>query len=123
LNSTNPIEDWYESQISDRARLSFDALLKTNQKTQSHAHWGCVDKQMQGELKGHQVWQWRIPGELPYRILGIFGGEKRAIFLMGYYHKGGIYTPPDAITTTLKRKKLYDRGECKLSERKIKDDQ
>ena len=121
LAGRNPIDDWYENELSDRARFSFNALLKNNEKIANHLDWSGVDKQMQGELKGHQVWQWRIVGEVPYRILGVFAGLKRAVFLMGYYHKGAVYTPPNALKTALERKKLLDQGACKLSERKAQD--
>jgi hypothetical protein len=80
-----------------------------------------MDKQMRGELRGHQVWQWKISGEVQYRILGVFSGSKRAIFLMGYYHKGDVYTPPNALQTTLDRKRLLDQGACKLYGRQAED--
>jgi hypothetical protein len=123
LSGSKPISDWYENETSDRGRLSFDALLKNNQKIPNHLEWGGFEKYMKGRLKGHQIWQWKIPGEVQYRMLGVFDGPKRTVFLMGYYHKGGVYTPPDALETALKRKKLLERRECTLNERKIKIDQ
>jgi hypothetical protein len=122
LGGSNPIEAWYQNDISDRARLAFDALLKANERIKSHLEWLGMEKQMQGELKGHQVWQWKIAGEVQYRILGVFSGQKRAVFLMGYYHKGGVYTPPNALKTTLDRKRLLDQGACKFDVRSAKDD-
>src|SRR5258708_34354309 len=83
LGGARPITVWYESEISDRGRLAFDALLKNNQKTLNHLEWVGLEKHMKGSLKGHQIWQWRIPGEVQYRILGAFDGPKRAVFLMG----------------------------------------
>lgn len=80
-------------------------------------------KYMQGILKGEQIWQWTIPAEVQYRVLGMFNGQKRAVFLMGYYHKGGSYTPSGALETALKRKKLLEKGQCVLHERPIKLDQ
>jgi hypothetical protein len=121
LAGGNPIQDWYENEISDRARFSFNAILKNNKKTANRLEWIGVDKQMRGELKGHQVWQWRIVGEVQYRILGVFAGLKKAVFLMGYYHKGDAYTPPNALKTALERKKLLDQGACKLNEREADD--
>ena len=123
LGGRKPISDWYENEISDRGRFSFDALLKNNQKTPNHLEWGGFEKHMKGLLKGHQIWQWKIPGEVQYRMLGVFNGPKKAVFLMGYYHKGGVYTPPDALETALQRKKLLERRECMLDERKVKTDQ
>jgi len=121
LGGREPIGDWYENEISDRARFSFNALLKNNEKINNHLEWSGVDKQMQGELKGHQVWQWKISGEVQYRILGVFAGLKKAVFLMGYHHKGNVYTPSNAIQTTLERTKLLDQGACRLNERKAQD--
>ena len=121
LAGGNPIQDWYENDISDRARFSFNAILKNNKKTANHLEWSGVDKQMQGELKGYQVWQWRISGEVQYRILGAFAGVKRAVFLMGYYHKGGVYTPANALKTAVDRKKLLDQGAYKPYERQAED--
>jgi hypothetical protein len=121
---SNPIEDWYQGQLSDRGRLTFDALLKDNQKIANPQNWQMSKKHMQGILKGHQIWQWTIRAEIPYRLLGIFGtGVKRAIFLMGYYHKGDSYTPPDALQTALNRKKLYEKGACVLHERPVDTNQ
>jgi len=76
---------------------------------------------MQGILKGWQVWQWKIPGEVQYRMLGAFSGLKRAIFLMGYFHKGKVYTPANALERALERRKLLDKGACKLYERQAED--
>jgi len=121
LAGGNSINDWYENELSDRGRFSFNALLKVNGKTANHLEWNGVDKQMQGELKGHKIWQWRIVGDVPYRVLGVFAGLKRAVFLMGYYHKGGVYKPPNALTTALERKKLLDQGACKLNGRTADD--
>lgn len=121
LSGGKPIETWYEAEISDRARLSFDGLVKNNEKIANYVLWSGLDKHMQGELKGKGIWQWRISGELAYRMLGAFWGEKRAVFLIGYYHKGDAYTPREALTTVLDRKKLLDKGACKLYERPGKD--
>lgn len=117
LSGGRPIESWCENEISDRARFSFDGLVKNNEKIANHVDWSGLEKHMRGELKGRGVWQWRISGELAYRMLGAFWGQKKAVFLIGYYHKGDAYTPPNALATALERKTLLDRGECKLYER------
>jgi hypothetical protein len=122
LNGKTPISDWYDNELSYRGQLSFDALIKNNQKIENHLQWIGVEKQMQGKLKGHQIWQWKISGEVQYRMLGVFGGLKRAVFLMGYFHKGGVYTPPDALDSALSRAKLFKQGGCKLEERQAKSD-
>jgi len=121
LAGGKPIQDWYDNDISDRARLSFNATIKNNEKIANHLEWSGVVKQMQGELKGHQIWQWRISGEVQYRMLGIFSGSKRAVFLMGYHHKGEVYIPRNALQTALDRKILFDQGAYKLYERQAEN--
>ena len=118
----NEIQDWCDEEISDRARESFGALVKLNIKILNHMEWLGVDKHMQGALKGKGVWQWKIQGELAYRILGSFYGQKKAVFLIGYHHKEDVYTPPSALETAIDRKKLLDKGACKLYERQANQD-
>jgi len=123
MSGSNPIENWY-STLSDHGRTLLDALLKNNQKTESHLQWIGFRKFLTGgEMKGEGIWELGFFDERQYRLLGIFDGAKRAIFLMGCYHKGKNYTPPNALDTALERKKLKVRGDCKLDERKIKTDQ
>lgn len=121
--TSNPIEDWYEGHLSERGKLGFDALLKINAKTNNPQDWFYSNKHMTGKLKGHQIWQWTIRAEIPYRVLGVFWGTKKAVFLMGYSHKGDVYTPTNALETAIERKRLLEKGACKLHERPIKFDQ
>ena len=121
FNGNNPIQDWYET-LSDHGQGILDSLLKANSKIALPVNWMGSLKFLKGEMQG--IWEMRFYNGVQYRLLGIFDGLKRAVFLMGCYHKGGNYTPTDALSTTLKRKKLWETGECvKSNERKIKTDQ
>lgn len=58
-----------------------------------------------------------------YRVLGVFGqGQKRAVLILGCYHKGINYTPRDALETARKRAKALRAGKAELRERTIKLD-
>jgi hypothetical protein len=120
LSGGTPVKDWYDS-LSEYGQVLLDGLLKTNHKTENPINWMGFRKYLKGEQKG--IWELGFYADgLQYRLLGIFDGAKRAIFLMGCYHKGGNYTPTDALGTAVKRKKLFAKGECKLHERQVKLD-
>jgi hypothetical protein len=121
LSGGTPIKDWHDS-LSEYGQEVVNGLLKTNHKTENPINWMGFRKYLKGEQKG--IWELGFYAEhRQYRLLGVFSGEKRAVFLMGCYHKGGNYTPPDAMYTALKRKNLLAKGECTLHERPIKFDQ
>lgn len=115
-----PIQDWYDT-LSDHAKQLLDGILKNNKKIVNHLEWSGFRKYLKGgEMKGQGIWELGFfADDLQYRLLGTFDGEKRAVFLMGCYHKGGNYTPPDALGTALKRKRILQQGLAKLYERKI----
>ena len=123
VNGGTPIADWYNA-LSDQGTLRLDALLKNNKKVADHSQWMGFRKYLKGgEMKGQGIWEIGFPADKrQYRLLGVFDGAKRAVFLMGCYHKGGNYTPPDALGTSLTRKSLLQKGQCKLHERKINTD-
>ena len=74
-------------------------------------------------MQGQGIWELGFFADYrQQRLLGVFDGAKRAVFLMGCYHKGGNYTPPDALGTSLTRKSMLQKGQCKLYERKIQTD-
>jgi hypothetical protein len=121
LSGGTPIADWYCA-LSEHGQNLVDDLLKTNHKTENHLSWMGFRKFLKGEQKG--IWELGFCADkVQHRLLGIFDGTKRAVFLMGCYHKGGNYTPSDAMYTALKRKNLLAKGECTLYERTIKLDQ
>ena len=122
LSGGKPIQDWYDG-LSDRAQQLVNNILKTNQKIENHLNWMGWRKYLKGgQMKGQGIWELGFSDDRAYRLLGIFDGQKRAIFVMGCYHKGGNYTPTDALSTALDRKNLHLRRECKLYERKIDTD-
>jgi hypothetical protein len=120
-NGNNPIQDWYDG-LSDYGRGVADAMLKANHKVEHPLNWVGFRKYLKGEMR--EIWELGFFDGVQYRILGIFDGPKQAVLLMGCYHKGGNYTPTDALATTLKRKNLWQTGACiKSNERKVKTDQ
>lgn len=121
--SHNPVQDWYGGELSDSGRLQFDALLKNTAKIESHLQWAGF-KFLKGEPKKHRIWQLDFIAEnRQYRILGIFGSVRRqAILLLGCYHKGKIYTPPNALDTGCKRAKNLTDQKAGTIGRQIKHD-
>jgi hypothetical protein len=108
--------------LSEEAQDGFDALLKNTSKTSNHLHWGGF-KLLKGDAKYEHVWQLDfIADKRQYRVLGVFHGKKQAVLLLGCYHKGAVYTPPNAIATACKRAKLLRDGRADTSERKIRED-
>jgi hypothetical protein len=122
VSGGTPIQDWYDA-LSDRGQLQVDNLLKNNQKIDDHSNWVGFRKYLKGgEMRGQKIWELGFFDDRQYRLLGMFNGSKRAIFLMGCYHKGGNYTPPTALGTALTRKNMLQKGQCELHERKIRID-
>ncbi len=119
----NPIENWYENELSDAGKFGFDALLKDRAKTRNHLEWGL--KPLKGEARTLHIWELKFLADgRQYRVLGVFRAAKQAVLLVGCYHKGKVYTPPDALDTAIKRAKaLRDQKQgVGTSERKIKFD-
>ena len=122
--SNSPIQDWYVSDLSDAGKFAFDALLKNTAKTENHLEWSGF-KYPKGDLRKQRIWQLAFGADgRQYRLLGIFGSSfrKQAVLLIGCYHKGTIYTPPNALETAIKRAKALREGRAGTSERKIKFD-
>lgn len=119
---SNPIEDWYQS-LSEEARDEFDALLKANRKTESHLNWLGFRKFLKGKLKPERIWELEFHADKrAYRVLGKFGASrKQAIFLIGCYHKGGIYTPTDALDQAVRRARILAERKL-ICERQVQED-
>jgi hypothetical protein len=119
----NPIQAWYKD-LSLGAQLQFDAVLKDCSKTENPKDWGGFRHFLQGPVKVERVWELGfVADKRQYRILGIFGDErKHAILLIGCYHKGRNYTPSNAIETARKRARGFKEGKGGLRERKIETD-
>jgi hypothetical protein len=119
----NPIKNWYDNNLTDAGRFGFDALLKDRAKTANHLEWGL--KPLQGEAKKVHIWELKFLADgKQYRVLGVFRAAKQAVLLVGCYHKGKVYTPPNALDTAVERAKaLRDKKTgVTTSERKIKID-
>ena len=116
----NPIEVW-RLDLSDDAQGLFDGILKDHCKIESHLNWTSFKRFLKRELKGEGIWELEFTADKrQYRVLGMFGGQKQVTLLMGCYHKQKVYTPADALSTALKRKKSLLNGEAKRIERKIR---
>jgi phage-related protein len=122
-NGQNLIEEWYQKELSEDAQFILDALLKNLQKIDSSLNWNGF-KYLQGKPKEERIWQLDfIADKRQYRLLGIFGVErKRAVLILGCYHKGDNYTPRDALETARKRARALREGRAETHERKIKSD-
>jgi hypothetical protein len=123
VSGGTPIQDWYDG-LSEYGKQLLNDILKNNKKIANHLQWSGFRRYLKGgEMQGQGIWELGFfADDRQYRLLGVFDGEKRAVFLMGCYHKGGNYTPPDALGTALTRKNMLQKGQCKLYERKINTD-
>lgn len=119
----NSIEEWYQGELSEEAQMTFDTLLKNQQKIESVLNWTGF-KYLKGKPKEERIWQLDfIADKRQYRLLGVFGvGRKNAVLILGCYHKGDNYTPRDALETARKRAKALREGRAETNERKIKFD-
>ena len=122
-NGNDPIEDWYENDLSEEGQYAFDALLRDNHKTELPIHWIGFKRYLKGKDKEQRIWELEFKADdRQYRVLGKFGSvRKQAILLCGCYHKQRVYTPADALETAYKRAKALAKGEAKLRERQIKE--
>lgn len=120
-NNNKPIDEWHKT-LSDFGQGLLNSLLKINSKVDLPIHWMGSLKYLKGKNMAG-IWEIRFYDGVQQRLLGMFDGTKRAVFLVGCYHKGGNYTPTDALETSRKRKALWESGDCiKTNERQIKTD-
>jgi hypothetical protein len=121
---TNPIDVWVRKELSDGAREILNSLLKTNRKTQDFVKWVGFKRFMQGELRKEKVFEIEFYADKrAYRVLMMTGeARKHAVILMGCYHKGKVYDPPDALNTAYKRAKELRSGRAGTHERTIEED-
>lgn len=101
---------WHDSQ-TEEVQDNIAAVLKDSAKTQDHLQWSAWRKYLKGTAKEQKIWEIGFKAEgRQYRLLGVFRPGKRAILLVGCYHKNAVYTPPDAIDTAIKRAKALLQG-------------
>ena len=124
-DNSNPIEDWYQNDLSDESKFDFDNLLKNICQIESHLEWGCFRGIMKGELRSQRIWELGFVSDgRQYRLLGKFTEARRnVVILVGCYHKQKVYTPTDALHTACIRSKALSEGRATYHERKIRIDQ
>jgi len=119
----NPIDNWYTNDLSDAGRFAFDALLKEKSKTANHLEWGL--KPLKGEARKLHIWELKFKADSrEYRVLVILRAAKESVLLVGCYHKGEVYAPPNALDTAIKRAKALREKKpgVTTSERQVKFD-
>jgi hypothetical protein len=118
----SPIQVWYDNVLLDGGRFGFDGLLKNSAKTKSELGWSGF-KYLKGEARKEKIWQIAFVADgRQYRLLGVFRPARKTVLLIGCYHKGKVYTPPDALDTAVKRARALREGRACTLERKIKFD-
>ena len=105
----NPIQRWYQNELSDTGRFLFDGLLKDNAKIALPIHWIGFKRFLHGKYRKERIWEWQFFADgRQYRVLGIFGDVRQeTILLIGCYHKGAVYTPPDALDIAYRRARAF----------------
>jgi len=118
----NPIQEWYQK-LSFEGKISFNTVLKNTRKVALPIKWAGF-KYLKGKPAEEKIWQLDfISDKRQYRVLGVFGqGRKSAVLILGCYHKGDVYTPPNALETARKRAKALREGKAETRERTISDD-
>jgi hypothetical protein len=121
-DGSNPIEKWLTEQ-SDEVRMIFNSVLKEARKCRNYLEWPCFRHKMDDKLGAEGVNELGFKAEgRPYRLLVKFDGVLRAVILCGCFHKGGKWTPTDALETTVKRARALSQGKASRRERTIQDD-
>jgi hypothetical protein len=123
-NGTNPIENWYQADLSEDARWLFDKVIKDTRKIDNPMNWVDFRRHMKGQCKKYSIWEFGFYcDKRQYRILGIYGtSRKHAYLLVGCYHKERIYTPTNALESACTRASLLLRGEATINERPSRHD-
>lgn len=117
----NRIEAWYQEELSQDGKDSFDALLKNTGKIENHLQWGGF-KFLKGEARAERIWQLDFRADKrQYRLLGVFAPGKKAILVLGCFHKGNVYAPPNAIESACKRAKALRERRATIVVRTIKN--
>lgn len=123
-NNSNPIEDWYQNDLSDESKFDFDNLLKNICQIKNHLEWGSFRGIMKGELREQRIWELGfVSDSRQYRLLGKFSPGRNVVLLVGCYHKQKVYTPADALRSACIRSKALSEGRATYHERKIRIDQ
>ena len=118
----NLIESWRNG-LSEMGRNAFNDILKENRKIKNHLNWLGFRGFLEGKCKKYRIWELGFKCDnVQHRLLNIFEPGRIVIILVGCYHKGRVYTPPDALNLACKRAQLLGEGYGQLPERKIRMD-
>ena len=116
----NYIKEWYRKKLTMEYQFKLDRLIDILSKKKPP--WDPRDYKT---LSGKQavLGEIRLRANPPIRIAGIFR-ENRSEFvlLIGFTHKGKIYTPPEALDTALARKKLLESNKGGTVDHEFYDD-
>jgi len=110
--------------FSEAAQFALISALKDAQKLKT-LEIGMFKRHLKGKYRQRRIWElWFDCGDKrEYRLLGIFGPERKQVtFLIGCYHKGRNYTPDDALDSAFKRAGDLTDGKATTYERKIPTD-
>jgi hypothetical protein len=114
------IDEWYKAQTFE-ARMAFDKVLKANVKIKDHQHWTGYRHKLKG--KKRKIFEIEFSADKrANRVLCIFDGVKRAVLLIGCYHKNNLWTPSGAPDIAAKRAEKVMNGTAKLNIRQIRND-
>jgi hypothetical protein len=121
-DGSNPIEKWLAGE-SDEVRMMFNSALKEAWKCRNYLNWSCFRHKMRGKPGTEGVNELGFPADgRQYRLLVKFDGELQAVILCGCFHKGGTWSPADALETAVKRAKALSQGKASRRERTIQND-
>jgi hypothetical protein len=122
VGDRNLIQEWLDG-LSEDAENTFHSLLKSNIKVQNPINWTEL-RYLKGVAKEHRIWELRFHADgRAYRVLGFFGERRKsAILLIGCFHKQQVYDPPDAVKTSITRKRLLEDTKATAIERKTPTD-
>ncbi len=121
-NRFRPMDDWYTKELSEGAQFAFRDSLRDAQKIEDPKNWPCYKRRLKGKLVKYRIWELEFGcgDNVQYRVAGVFGSErKQAIFLVGFHHKGNVYTPADALELAFRRARDLAEKKVTIYERKI----
>jgi hypothetical protein len=124
LSRTRPVDDWYRDELTEDAQFALRDSLKAAKKVDDFTDWLCWKRFLSGKYRKYKIWElwFSCADKREYRLLGVFRPKKQAIIVLGCYHKGGVYTPTDALETAFNRAKALAEMSATTYERKIPDD-
>lgn len=108
---------------SEEVQYELGAMLKNIQAVENHLEWVFWRGYLRGAPQPHRIWEIGFKAEgRQWRLLGAFRGEKKAVLLVGCYHKGKVYTPPDAMDSAITRVKALKEGRATTNVREVQKD-